>query len=253
MIRWLRETRGLLRSLWMYYGIPGQSAKLRDFYAGLIPEPKLIFDIGAHVGNRSRAFAQLGAHVIAVEPQPAFARFLRRLFPDTEQVTILETAVGAEKGTADMKLSGNAPTVSSLADSWMRDVQRDDEGFSWVRWDETIQVPVTTLDALIESYGPPDFVKIDVEGFELAVLEGLSKPLPSLSFEFIRSALNHTWPCIKRLDLLGRYEYNLTIIEDTDFVLTNWVSSGALIAALQALPDDATSGDIYARLKREPA
>ena len=43
---------------------------------------------------------------------------------------------------------------------------------------------LTTLDALIELHGKPDFIKIDVEGFEVDVLGGLSSAIPLLSFEF---------------------------------------------------------------------
>ena len=51
-------------------------------------------------------------------------------------------------------------------------------------WADHAVVPVTTLDALIDRYGLPAFCKIDVEGFEEAVVRGLSRPIPSVSFEF---------------------------------------------------------------------
>ncbi|MEZ4639278.1 MAG: FkbM family methyltransferase [Caldilineaceae bacterium] len=45
--------------------------------------------------------------------------------------------------------------------------------FAHVTWDEAIDVPVITLDSLIAQHGVPVFCKIDVEGFEHAVLQGL--------------------------------------------------------------------------------
>ena len=47
-----------------------------------------------------------------------------------------------------------------------------------------IEVDVVILDSLIDEFGVPDYVKIDVEGFDLEVLRGLSRPIALLSFEF---------------------------------------------------------------------
>ena len=68
---------GLGRSLWMYYGRPSNRVAMDRFYGEFVRPGALCFDIGAHVGNRSRAWSRLGASVVAVEPQPDFARFLR--------------------------------------------------------------------------------------------------------------------------------------------------------------------------------
>ncbi len=50
----------------------------------------LVFDIGAHAGNRVRAFAALGCHVVALEPQPDFAWLLRALYGRSPRVVIVE-------------------------------------------------------------------------------------------------------------------------------------------------------------------
>jgi FkbM family methyltransferase len=240
--------RGLLRSLWMYYGSLFKGGSLISFYHAMIANPGLVFDIGAHVGNRSLAFARMGAQVVALEPQPLYFRFLHWLFKRNPHVTVLNVAAGAQSGELEMLVSENAPTVSSLASDWVADVQQRDEGFSWVRWSQRIWVQVTTLDALIAQFGLPDFCKIDVEGFELAVLQGLSQPLPLLSFEFIVSALDHTWPCIERLETLSNYEYNLAYIEERELILPQWVNAKEIVTVLKTLPTHVTSGDVYARL-----
>ncbi|MBI3160453.1 MAG: FkbM family methyltransferase [Chloroflexi bacterium] len=244
----LTELRGLLRSLRMYYGAPARARRLRRFYGQFVRAGDLCFDIGAHVGNRLRAMAQLGARVVALEPQPVFYDFLRLAYGRNPNVTLRQTAAGARPGGARMLVSGNAPTVSSLSPEWVAAMQTRDATFSWVRWEREIEVEVTTLDALISEFGQPRFCKIDVEGYESQALEGLSQPLACLSFEYLHSALELGEACIQRLERLGRYRYNLTVIEATDLLLPEWVGAADLTAALRDLPAGATSGDVYARL-----
>ncbi len=56
--------------------------------------------------------------------------------------------------------------------------------------------------------------------------------------------------CIQYLETLSpNYRYNYTIIEATEFVLAEWVGADAMIALLNQLPPQATSGDVYARLR----
>jgi predicted RNA methylase len=94
----LARAVGFGRSLVVYYGQPWRLAAMRRHYAALTRPGDLVFDLGAHVGNQSRCLAGLGAKVVAVEPQPAFARWLRWLFRDNPSVTVVETALGARPG-----------------------------------------------------------------------------------------------------------------------------------------------------------
>lgn len=91
-------------------------------------------------------------------------------------------------------------------------------------------------------------MKIDVEGHELAVLQGLSTAVPALSFEFttIQRAIAHA--CIDQLSDLGRYEFNLSLGENHALQHDEWFGSESMHAKIAALPDAANSGDVYARL-----
>jgi FkbM family methyltransferase len=240
------ETFGLVRSILMYYSVPFRTGRLLSFYRQFIRPEDLCFDIGAHIGSRLRIWRRLGARIVAVEPQPPFMRFLERWYGGRPGITLVETALGAAPGEATLMVSRRTPTVTSLSPQWIAAVRRA-RSFAGVDWDVAIQVPVSTLEALIEQYGEPDFCKIDVEGSELEVLRGLSRPLRCLSFEYIPAAAEIAVDCINRLESLGDYEYNYAVGEHMHLHLESWVRGEAVSAWLKTLAPDQPSGDIYAR------
>ena len=89
------------------------------FYGAFLGPGDVGFDVGAHVGSRVRAWRALGARVVAVEPQPDFARILRLFFGRDSGVTIVPKALGAQPGTArlgcprDTDRSSMSPTGSN--------------------------------------------------------------------------------------------------------------------------------------------
>lgn len=240
---------GFARSLAIYYGLPWRARALRRHYAAFLGPGDLAFDVGAHVGNHARCFAGLGARVIAIEPQPAFAAWLRRLFRTSARVTVLECALAATPGAVELYGSPRTPTVATTSRRWMEAVRRS-EGFEQVHWTDAVEVPATTLDALIERHGVPRFCKIDVEGYEAEVLRGLSQPIPALSFEYLPAAIDVARCAAGLLAGLGRYRFNLTIGERRRFLWPEWRSLSALDAWLAAREVDERSGDVYARLER---
>jgi FkbM family methyltransferase len=239
--------RGVLNSLLRYYGLPGKIALLGRFYAQFVQSGDLCFDLGAHVGDRVRAFSRLGARVVAVEPDPLCAALLRRWYGGHPEITLLEAAVGAEPGTQSLHISQRNPTLSTLSADWIQDIQRSRQ-FQGIEWDAAAEVNVTTLDNLIDEYGLPRFCKIDVEGYEREVLAGLSHAIPALSFEYNPAVPDMALDCISRLTALGAYEFNWTVREIPRFRSRAWLGLDAMGDRLRALPLEARTGDVYARL-----
>ena len=240
---------GLMRSIAVYHAIPGRQRRLRRLYGALAGPGDLVFDVGAHAGNRTRALAALGCRVVALEPQPDFARLLRLLFGRQPRVSVVEAAAGSRAGTATLAVSDRTPTMTTLAAAW-RAARERDPVFRGVRWNRDIDVQLVTLDALITRFGPPVFVKIDVEGAEPAVLAGLARPVPALSFEYLPGALADVRACIDRLQALGSYRFNWSVGESYALASDAWVDGEALLEALGAGPARRRSGDVYARLER---
>jgi len=244
-----RRVYGLSRSALIYYGIPQRANRLARLYAPFVPKGGLCFDVGAHIGNRVACFRRLGARVIAVEPEDDCARILRFLFGNDEDVTIVEAALGRANGEAALHIDDGNPTLSTLSAEWIDAVSKS-ERFSGVRYSRQQTVPLTTLDRLIGHYGLPDFTKIDVEGFEAEVLLGLSHRLPALSFEYVHVARDAAIACVEALERLDRYEYNHSRGESHVLAAPAWLDARQAIDLIDRLPDNADSGDIYARLAR---
>jgi hypothetical protein len=81
---------------------------------------------------------------------------------------------------------------------------------------------VTTLDALIAEYGRPSFCKIDVEGYELQVIEGLSQPIRTISFEYNVRYLDLAEACLKRLRRFGPFAVNVSLGETQELAAGTW-------------------------------
>ncbi len=242
-----RRALGIARSLLIYHGIPGRHRRLVAFYRQFLGPGDIGFDVGAHVGSRVRAWRKLGARVVAIEPQPDLVRILRAFFGRDDGVMLVTDAVGARPGRARLGVSTATPTVSSMSQEWIESVTAD-RRFAGVRWDRSVEVEVTTLDALIAEHGEPAFCKIDVEGFEADVLAGLTRPLRALSFEYLSMAHDEALTVLAAVEKLGPYTYNYSPVETMTWASERWLDAAELETLLDGIRLGGRSGDVYARL-----
>jgi FkbM family methyltransferase len=220
---------------------------MKSFYRQFIDPGALCFDIGAHVGNRIRAWTALGARVVAVEPQPTCVSLLRRLYGGNPRVTLVAKAAGSRAGSQPLHVCETSPTLSTLSSDWIDRVSQASI-FNGISWEESLEVEVTTMDGLIEEHGKPVFAKIDVEGYELEVLRGLTQPLDCLSFEYLPAVVETALSCIKRVSDLGDYRFNVSPVETMQLSWSKWVDSKMVGDYLKSQSRNGRSGDVYARI-----
>lgn len=237
----------LAKSLRVYHGDPARNRAMDALYRRFLRPGDLAFDIGAHVGDRTSSFRRLGARVVALEPQPGPARVLRLLHGRDPDVALLRSAAGDREGAVTLHVNSANPTVSTASDAFIG-AAVGARGWEGQVWDEALAVPCTTLDHLIRLHGTPAFIKVDVEGFEDRVLDGLGEAVTALSFEFTTIARDVAQRCLARLTALGPYGFDVALGETQRLTFGRWMSAEKMAIHLQELPHEANSGDVYAVL-----
>lgn len=215
---------------------------LHEMFKTILPG-ELVFDVGAHRGEYTDALLSRGAKVIAVEPQPAMLEILRQKFSGNDDVAIIGKGLGAAPGKAKMHINTNSPDVSTMAE----DVLQMDRWHGKI-WDRSADIDLITLDYLIDMFGRPKFVKIDVEGYEKQVLLGLTQKVGSVSIEWVPEKLRETQDIIWYMRGLGFKYFNIGLGFEPNFFLPRWVAVDEIYDRLVSFGNENPMiwGDVYA-------
>jgi FkbM family methyltransferase len=232
-----------------YLPTEGQKEELKahpsrlKFYSQFIKPGNLCFDVGANMGNRTKVFLDLKAKVVAIEPQKDCYEVLKVKYG--KRIQLITKGLGEKEGTATFFLSSST-AFSSFAKDWIDSVQEN--RFSGVHnWDKTETIELTTLDSLIKQFGKPDFCKIDVEGYELEVLKGLTQPVKRISIEYtVPEQVDKSIACIEYLNTIGKIKCNYSKGETMEFALPEWVNAQKITEIIRSKDfQDTRWGDIY--------
>jgi len=223
--------------------------KMKEFYRGVLQPGALVFDIGANVGVLAAVFASLGARVVGLEPNADCVRHIQLSYAD-KPIEVIQAAVGARNGLVVLNVSDERDVRSSVSDDWMENMEAQDESYHGI-WSRQNVVPVVTLDTLIGHYGMPQFIKIDVEGFEEKVLSGLSAQPPLISFEFTAKYLAQAMRCLEINVIQEGSTFNFAYNGDwgypARFESDTWLEKRGLKRALLEIEGNDLQGDVFVR------
>jgi FkbM family methyltransferase len=207
-----------------------------SFLKKIIPTNALIFDIGANQGYKTEYFLHINPKkILSIEPDKTCVRILKNRYFFNNKVKILDCAIsdinGIEKFYVHDKLSG----YNTMSSKWYESLSNQNIN----RWNKNFDfkdemlVKTLTLDHIISQYFMPDFIKIDVEGYEFNVIKGLSKRIKSINFEAnLPEFLDETKKIIFHLEnIYESYKFNICV--DFKLLFDNSISAKEMIIFLQ--------------------
>jgi len=170
---------------------------------------KLIFDIGANVGSWTLANINRADSFVTIEASPrTFKRLENNI--NNNKVRLLEYAVCNNNGEDITFYDAECDVLSTINKEWLT---ADTSRFHNFTNYSQIRCKTITIDSLINLYGIPDLIKVDVEGGEYECISSLTQKVDMLCFEWASEVNNIT---IKCLDYLYNLGFTKFFIQDRD-------------------------------------
>lgn len=171
---------------------------------------KLFFDIGANIGEYSLQAIKRDYTVVAVEANPDLIPELQNKLTDQ---TIINKAVSKESGQNLTLYIHSNHELSTVDYKWKRRGR-----FSWRgayanmgSWEKEASIETISLQDLVEQYGTPDLVKVDVEEHELDVISGLTTKVPELCFQWHQESVAKIESIFSHLSTIGFSEFGVVV------------------------------------------
>lgn len=170
----------------------------------------LVFDIGANIGKWSIANIDNVNQIIAVEASPKTFGQLKEKCNSKQNILPLNYAVCNNNGKDIVFYESNSDCISTLNIDWLNNpISRFYKHSNFTE----IICKTITLDMLIEQYGKPQFIKVDVEGAEFDCISSLTQKIDLLCFEWASELKEISFKCIDYLSTLG---FNKFYIQNGD-------------------------------------
>ena len=171
----------------------------------------MFFDIGANIGKWSLENITGCEKIVAVEASPStFARLLENTKYENKIICVNYAVCNSNEEFIDF-FNCNADTLSTINQSWLNsEKSRFYNQYNY----NIIKCKTITIDKLIEEYGLPDLIKIDVEGGEFECLSSLTQKVNNICFEWASETNDITFKCLDYLETLGYTEFTIQFLDN---------------------------------------
>lgn len=176
----------------------------------------LIFDIGFNIGEFTQTCFNKykNCAVVAVEANPNLVNSASPHFFTNYNFVLLNNLVSDKEGDGiDFYINPSASGISTASTEFMKN-SRFTKGSKYIgenstQWAPPIKIQSITIDSMIERYGMPDLIKIDVEGYELNVLKGLNQKANDICFEWHEEEKDNLYKILEHLQNIGYTQFGV--------------------------------------------
>lgn len=217
-----------------------KSYNLKKFYAKLIDKNELCFDIGANIGKKSKILLDIGARVVAFEPQKSCISKLTQLKSKYNNFHFESLALDNKVGKNILTLS-NYSEIATLSSNFVNIYKNKD-----INWIEEEEVKTITINKAIEQFGLPFYCKVDVEGYEFEILSTLKHKISLIEFEVVAGFQEKA---IQIINILNRENtlFNFTLNEQPYFKSKNWIKADEMVKVVHAFPKSSLHANIFVK------
>jgi FkbM family methyltransferase len=176
----------------------------------------LIFDVGLHKGEDSEFYLKKGFNVVAIEALPhlcSFARTRLKRYIDSGQLTILNVAIADKTGPITFYMNNKESMWGTTSPEWVKRNARFGADSSEIKVDGIL------FNSILDKFGVPYYLKIDIEGADLLCLKALrdvqSKP-KYVSIESTKTSWNDLRAEFSLFEALGYSRFKLVQQADVE-------------------------------------